>query len=140
MGRRSQRIGQRFEQSIELEDHGLGWLVKIPTARGRDGRERRRTWLDYAGALPGGRSVTFDAKWIGVAERVQRSVLRPHQRQWADQALEAGTLTFVYVGAVVGDRIVRCAVPWEELREVGSLPLAPYVVEGLAEVVRREVE
>lgn len=133
--RTSQRIGQRFEQSIELEEHGWPVLFKVPTARTKGGRETRKTWLDFVGMLPGGggRLVTFDAKWIGLSEKVQRSVLSPSQREMADAALTAGALTFVYVGAVGEDgRPGRYVVPWEDLREVGSLGLAPYAVEGLS--------
>ena len=133
MGRRSQRIGQRFEESIELEDHGLPVLFKVPTERTKGGKETKRRWLDFAGCLPGGRFVTFDAKWIGVTDRVQRSTLKAHQRAWADEALAAGGVVFVYVGAVDEQgQIGRYIVPWSRLREVGSIVLDAWRVEGLA--------
>lgn len=133
MGRRSQRIGQRFEESIELEDHGWPVLFKVPTERTKAGKETKRRWLDFAGCLPGGRFVTFDAKWIGVTDRVQRSTLKAHQRAWADEALAAGGVVFVYVGAVDEQgQLGRYIVPWSRLREVGSIVLDTWRVEGLA--------
>ena len=141
MGRRSQRIGKRFEESIELEDHGLPVLFKVPTERTKGGKETKRRWLDFAGCLPGGRFVTFDAKWIGLTDRVQRSTLKPHQRTWADEALAAGGVVFVYVGAVdEGGQPGRYIVPWSRLREVGSVRLAPWSVEGLSELALFEDE
>lgn len=133
MGRRSQRIGKRFEESIELEDHGLPVLFKVPTERTKAGKETKKRWLDFAGCTSGGRFVTFDAKWIGVTDRVQRSTLKPHQRAWADEALAAGGVVFVYVGAVNEEgQLGRYIVPWARLREVGSVMLAAWRVEGLS--------
>lgn len=135
MGRRSQRIGKRFEESIELEEHGLPVLFKVPTERTKGGKETKRRWLDFAGCLPDGRFVTFDAKWIGLTDRVQRSTLKPHQRAWADEALAAGGVVSVYVGAVdEKGQPGRYIVPWSRLREVGSVRLAPWAVEGLSEL------
>lgn len=135
MGRRSQRIGKRFEESIELEDHGLPVLFKVPTERTKGGKETKRRWLDFAGCLLGGRFVTFDAKWIGLTDRVQRSTLKPHQRAWADEALAAGGVVFVYVGAVdEKGQPGRYIVPWSRLREVGSIELTRWRVEGLSEL------
>ena len=139
MGRRSQRIGKRFEESIELEDHGLPVLFKVPTERTKGGKETKRRWLDFAGCLPGGRFVTFDAKWIGLTDRVQRSTLKPHQRAWADEALAAGGIVFVYVGAVDEEgQPGRYIVPWSRLREVGSVELAGWRVEGLSALTSAE--
>jgi penicillin-binding protein-related factor A (putative recombinase) len=133
MGRRSQRIGKRFEESIELEKHGLPVLFKVPTERTKAGKETKKRWLDFAGCTSGGRFLTFDAKWIGVTDRVQRSTLKPHQRAWADEALAAGGVVFVYVGAVNEEgQLGRYIVPWARLREVGSVMLAAWRVEGLS--------
>lgn len=145
-GRHSERMGRTFEGMVTVN---IDWdttpvLFKIPTARSTRGRHTRRTWLDYVGCLQGGRMLTFDAKWVGEARDVRRSVLKAHQRAWADQALEAGALTFVLVGAVVGGDVSSYVVPWALLRAEVNLELderfaAPVWPAGVLRMLEQEV-
>ena len=135
MSRSSERMGRAFEKRINAQLDAFPVLFKVPTARTVRGRPTARTWLDYAGCTDSGRFLTFDAKWIGAKERVQRSVLAKHQREWADAALEVGAHVYVYVGAFYDGSVREHAVPWAELREVGSVALPPFEVESLAGVL-----
>ena len=142
MSKTSQQLGKMFEAQV-MRGHPFPWLIKVPTARVPKGQRNagapcKRTWLDFVGSLPGGRSVTFDAKFIGTRERVVASLLKPHQRKWCDWALEAGSMVFVYAGAYHDGRIVKAVVPWSVLREERGVSIWDYEVSSLRDVLDKE--
>lgn len=108
MGRSSELTGRAFELRLNAQCAELPMWVKIPT----DKRARGGVWLDYVGALPGGRCVTADAKWRPNATRLTPGVLKPHQRAFAEAAHRAGVLTCVIVGWVQDGTVAQAVVPW----------------------------
>lgn len=117
--RMSELEGRAFERRLESLLSDAGVLFKVPTLRSVKGRHTGRAWLDYAGCLPGGRMVTFDAKWVGKRGRVVPSVLSAFQRECAEAAWQAGAAVLVLVGRAHGGALPVHAVRWEDLREGG---------------------
>ena len=137
--RMSELEGRAFERRLESLLSDAGVLFKVPTRRSVKGRHTGRAWLDYAGCLPGGRMVTFDAKFVGTQGRITASLLKKHQREWANAALAEGAAVLVLVGRFGGGEVHVHAVEWAELREGGvDLGGAATVASwaGLVEVCR----
>lgn len=103
-GRRSQEVGAKFEEFIlkqaQMELSGRVVLHQTQPMYARIGGKWSpvgKGWLDFSGAIEGGRSVNFDAKATEGATWSMDPKLFGHQGEKLRQAARLGAVAFVFL-------------------------------------------
>ena len=130
MGRSEQLAGAALEAVLSDGQDTIPYWVHVPTRQTTAGQYRKGTVaLDSVGCGHDGVLIVADSKWIGLDTKVARSILKPAQRDVADQALAANARVAVLAGRWGGSATQVAVMPWAILREAVSVEFEHFRAE-----------